>query len=110
MAPRERRMLYGPLPGVAPTTAGANPNWWRMQLREAGEDSGWMDVCCFVEVEWMPVDFQIMAAGLGSLGLGWFTSRVICFRVILEDGAPVGYLMAWQDEVRKWYKGREEVV
>ncbi len=41
-----------------------------MQLREAAEGSGGMDVCCFVEAEWMPYDFQRIAAGLGSLELG----------------------------------------
>ena len=42
----------------------------KMQLREAAEGSGGMDVCCFAEAEWMPYDFQRIAAGLGSLELG----------------------------------------
>ncbi|KAL2167051.1 hypothetical protein VTG60DRAFT_1847 [Thermothelomyces hinnuleus] len=116
MAPRQRRMLYGPVPGVTAVddggSSGAGPSWWRMQLRE-GEAEPWMDVCCFVPAEWMPADFQIMVAGLGSLGAGWFTNRVVCFRILLDDddgGAPVGYLIAWQDELRRWYKGTVEVV
>ncbi|KAL2164962.1 hypothetical protein VTH06DRAFT_258 [Thermothelomyces fergusii] len=136
MAPRQRRMLYGPVPGLSVAAAAADgtssssssssgaggPGWWRMQLREGGAEP-WMDVCCFVPAEWTPADFQIMVAGLASLGAGWFTSRVVCFRVLLDDddddngdkdgdghGAPVGYLIAWQDELRRWYKGTVEVL
>ncbi|KAK4153325.1 cysteine proteinase [Chaetomidium leptoderma] len=107
MAPRQRRMLHGPVPNNM--TADPHQPWWRMQLREDTK-SEWMDVCCFVEAEWKPVDFQIMIAGLGTLGAGWFQARVVCYRVILEAGVPVGYLMAWQDELRRWYKGKMEVV
>lgn len=69
-----------------------------------------MDVYCFMETEWRPLDFEVMVSGLGSLGAGWFKSRVVCFRNILEEDIIVGYLMIWEDELRRMYKGELHVV
>ena len=27
----------------------------------------------------------------------------------MENGKPVGHLMMWNDEIRKWYKGKTQV-
>ncbi|KFY81216.1 hypothetical protein V499_00042 [Pseudogymnoascus sp. VKM F-103] len=102
--PRCRRMIYSSIPGWDP-----HQKWWRMQFRD-DEKEPWMDVYCFMETEWRPVDFHIMVAGLASLGAGWFKSRVVCFRIILEEDTPVGYLMIWEDELRRVYKGELQVV
>lgn len=97
---QSRRMIRASIPGWT----DPEQKWWRMQIRERDNDA-WLDVCCFMEAEWLPVDFHIMISGLDSLGAGWFKSRVICFRIILEENLPVGYLMIWQDELRRVYKG-----
>lgn len=100
---RQRRMIFDTVPGMV-----SEEKWWRLQVREP-TDKIWMDVCCFTEMEWLPIDFEIMVMGMGQLGLGWFKSLVLCFRIILEDGAPVGYLLMLHDEVRRLYKGKLSV-
>jgi arylamine N-acetyltransferase len=97
-------MIYDTLPGMT-----SDGKWWRLQVREP-DDQAWMDVCCFAEAEWTPLDFEIMVAGLGQLGAGWFQSLVICSRIILEGDTPVGYLLMVHDELRRYYKGRLSVV
>lgn len=103
--PRYRRMIHSSIPGWT----DKDQKWWRMQYGDS-INGPWMDVNCFVESEWRPVDFQIMVAGIESLGLGWFKSSVVCFRIILEEDIPVGYLMIWQDELRRFYKGQSHVL
>ncbi|KAK4217300.1 cysteine proteinase [Rhypophila decipiens] len=102
--PRRRRMIYDTLPGMS----SSDGKWWRLQVQEP--DHIWMDVCCFTETEWTPVDFEIMVSGIGQLGAGWFRSLVVCYRIILEDSSPVGYLLMLHDELRRYYKGRLTVV
>lgn len=69
-----------------------------------------MDGYCLTEAEWLPLDIHVMVAGLGSLGLGWFNTRVTCLRYLMEDGAPVGHLFLFHDEVRRHYKGETFIV
>jgi len=104
MHPRQRRMLHTPIPGWRDDQL-----WWRLQLRDDA-DSPWMDVYCFTETEWLAVDFHVLISGLDRLGVGWFKSKVACYRVILEEDTPVGYLMIWQDELRRHYKGETQVL
>ena len=94
------------MPGLS-----SDGKWWRLQVQEPNDPpTAWMDVCCFTETEWMPIDFEIMVSGVLQLGAGWFRSLVICFRILLEDGAPVGYLLMLHDELRRYYKGQLTVV
>ena len=101
---RKRRMIYDTIPGLS-----SDGKWWRLQLQEPNE-STWMDVCCFTDTEWIPIDFEIMVSGILQLGAGWFKSLVICFRILLEDDKPVGWLLMLHDEVRRYYKGKLTVV
>ena len=57
------------LPAPSQYSADDSRRQAEMQLREAAEGSAGMNVCCFVEAEWMPYDFRRMAAGLGGLEL-----------------------------------------
>lgn len=61
-------------------------------------------------MEWLPIDFEIIVTGINQLGAGWFKSLVICFRIILEDEKPVGWLLMLHDEVRRYYKGKLTVL
>ena len=76
-----------------------------------------MDVSCFTEHEWMPVDFHVIRVGVSSFAGLWFRNRFVCVRTLVEQGegsevetVPVGYLMIWEDELRRWYKGETEVL
>lgn len=64
--PRQRRMTYDALPGMI-----SDDKWWRLEVCE-GKDQIYMGVCCFTELECLPLDLRIMIAGTGKLGLGWF--------------------------------------
>lgn len=68
-----------------------------------------MDAYCFTEAEWLPLDFQIMIAGVSAMGLGWFSSLVVCFRIIIE-GVPIGWLLLKHNELQRSLHGRRSVV
>jgi hypothetical protein len=97
-------MLHASIPGWA-----EDETIWRMQLRE-NDAEPWMDICCFTETEWLPADFHIMMDGLVQLRASWFIFRVACHRIILEDKIPVGYIVIWENELRRHYKGRTEIM
>jgi arylamine N-acetyltransferase len=103
--PRQRRMIFDSIPGWS------NPNqkWWRLQIRLADTEP-WMDVWCFTETEWLPIDFQLIRTGYATLGTGWAAPQVCCFQTIFEDDVPVGYLLILKDELRRNYKGKTEII
>jgi arylamine N-acetyltransferase len=107
VGPRQRRLVHSPIP-IGDTTQ-SDKKWWRLQIRETST-SHWMDVYCFTEVEWLPLDFEIMSAGMGSLGGGWFTKLIVCFRLLLEDDIPVGYSLILGNELISSYKGKTQVL
>jgi len=98
-------MIYENVPGWS------NPGqkWWRMQLR-SDDTEVWMDVWCFTETEWLPFDFYLLRVGYTTLGTGWVAPQVCCFQTIFEDEIPVGYLLILEDELRRNYKGKMEVL
>lgn len=104
---RQRRMIRS----QAAIGGWSKPDqpWWRMQIRNNEEDE-WMDVYCFNETEWTPLDFELLAAGLNMLGVGWFRTLIVCFRLLVENDTAVGYLLVWADELRRCYKGKTEVI
>ncbi|KAI1361269.1 hypothetical protein F5Y08DRAFT_25533 [Xylaria arbuscula] len=97
---RRRRMIHERNPGWAET----DQKWWRMQVMYEGDDC-WMDVYCFQEVEWMALDFALLWAGIQKLDMGWFNHVVVCFRIILEDEVPVGWIVVRGDRLTRSYKG-----
>jgi len=103
--PRQRRMLHASLPGFSDT----RQKWWRMQAKPT-ESSPWIDVYAFMDVEWAPVDFQLIRTAYNVMGTAWAAPRPVCFRVLLEEGEPVGYLMAFGDELVRHYKGNTETL
>lgn len=105
MWPRQRRMVHDSLPGWS------NPRqkWWRLQIRTSDADP-WMDVWCFTETEWLPIDIQLLRLGYTGLGGGWVAPHVCCFQTTFEDQVPVGYMLILKDELRRHYKGKTEVV
>ncbi|KAK7921621.1 hypothetical protein PG985_009643 [Apiospora marii] len=64
VATRQQRLIRDVIPGWS-----ADAKWWRLQFREL-EDAGWMDAYCFTEAEWLPLDFQLMIAGVMRAGPG----------------------------------------
>lgn len=104
-AGRQRRMLYECIPGWT------NPKqkWWRMQIRHSVSDD-WLDVWAFTETEWTPIDFQLLRLGYSSLGTGWVEPKVCCFRTTYEGDVPVGFVLVLQDELRRSYKGKIEIL
>lgn len=103
--PRQRRMMHQPLPGWS------NPRqkWWCLQIRNTPEES-WLDVWCFTETEWLDIDIELLRLGYSVQGGGWVAPHVCCFKTLYEDKKPVGYVMLLKDELRRWYKGKSEVL
>jgi hypothetical protein len=101
---RERRMLFEVIPGWP-----VDVPVWRLQIREPAWGT-WMDVTAYEENQWLPIDIKLLLAGVLSLGLGWFQSRLVCFRIEMEDEQPTGYLLLNHDELWRSYKGKVEMV
>lgn len=105
--PREGRVIYDSIPGWS----SPDQKWWRLQQRRGDvEADPWMDVYAFTETEWLPMDFEMIRTAYVTMGTGWIAPRVACFRVLLESDEPVGWIMIWEDEVKRHYKGKTETL
>lgn len=102
--PRQRRLLHTPLPGWNP-----DHKYWRLQIKDTDAEA-WLDVWAFTETEWLEFDFQMLRTAYSTLGTGWVAPRLVCFKTLFEANVPVGYLLMAEDELRKKYKGKTEVL
>ncbi|KAI9898753.1 hypothetical protein N3K66_007113 [Trichothecium roseum] len=120
MAPRQCRMIHGPLPGDGGSgsgrgrSKGGGPKWWRMQTRWSPSQP-WLDVWAFAETEWQSLDFELLRKGYEAVGTGWAEPRVCCFRTTYDgegnangegDGGgegvrPTGFMLIIDDELRR---------
>lgn len=105
IAGRQRRMIFD----YIPEWTNKRQKWWRMQIRYSSTED-WLDVWAFTETEWLPMDFQLLRLGYGKLGTGWVEPKVCCFRTSYEGDVPVGYILVLEDELRRSYKGKVEVL
>jgi arylamine N-acetyltransferase len=103
----QRRMIYDTVPGMTLPSQ----KMWRMQLRES-RTGPWLDIYCFSEIAWPLADFQIIPGGFYSLPRrpGWFFTHMACFRVLMENGQPFGWILAFDDELKRNCRGRVEVI
>lgn len=102
--PRQRRLIHTPLPGW-----NQDHKYWRLQIKNS-ESADWLDVWAFTETEWLEFDFQMLRTAYSALGTGWVAPRLVCFKTLFEDDKPVGYMLMAENELRRNYKGKTELV
>ncbi|KAL5362508.1 hypothetical protein BJX96DRAFT_166717 [Aspergillus floccosus] len=82
---------------------------WVYQARTPG--GPWIPNYSFSEMEFLPQDFSMMNFYTSQSRSSWFTQRLVCTRVILDDQLePVGIYILSGTEVKKLLRGETEVV
>ncbi len=74
------------------------------------ENRAWIDGYCFTETEFLPQDFQMMSFFTSTSKTSWFTYRVICAKLLMENGEIVGEVRLYENEVRRRVKGKSELL
>ncbi len=91
----------------------ADPNQ-RVWLFSAQENEGapWRDMYHFVEIEFMPGDFEVMNLCTMSTPQSFFVQSVMCMRTILDDASetPVGLLILHRDYVKRRLGPDSEII
>lgn len=75
---------------------------WVYSVQE-NEEAPWKDVLAFVELEFMPADFDVINLKTMTAPQSFFVQSVTCMRTILDDDKtkPVGQLILHRDYVKR---------
>ena len=82
---------------------------WCYQFRH-GDDRSWVDGYSFTETEFLPQDFKMMSFFTSTSKTSWFTYRVFCVKLLMEDGELVGEIRLYENEVRRRVRGESELL
>lgn len=106
LAPRMGRLVYKPLDKYQ----AQNLEYWRLQFRERA-DQPWMDIYAFPDIEFTSIDGAALERHVMSDRRMWFMVRVMAFRYILDEqrGTPVGFVMLWENQLRRKLGRKYEV-
>ncbi|GLB08832.1 N-terminal acetyltransferase [Aspergillus tubingensis] len=91
------RLVNGP---IAQHTSRSQ-SLWQYEFRNGG--SNWIPAYCFTEMEFLPEDFTIINYYMSTSRESWFTSHVVCVRMLLnEDGDKiVGDVTLFNDTLKE---------
>lgn len=105
IAPDEMRLIKTSLAECVDQTQ----KYWVYQARTPG--GPWIPNYAFSEMEFLPQDFSMMNFYTSQSRSSWFTQRLVCTRVILDDQLePVGMYILSGTEAKKLLRGEMEVV
>jgi arylamine N-acetyltransferase len=103
---QEIRLLHTSIPDFT----HSNNKLWVYEHRNSPEKP-WTPTYCFdPEIEFLPVDYEMMNYFTSSHRSCWFTYLVVCVKFILEDGEIVGDVTLFGADVKKRIKGKSEVL
>ncbi len=74
------------------------------------ENGSWNDGYSLTETEFLPQDFQMMSFFTSNSKTSWFTYRVVCVKLLMENGELVGETKLYENEVRRRIRGESELV
>ena len=79
---------------------------------KADEDAAWREAYMFVELEFMPCDFEIMNLHTSTSPRSFFVQTVMCMRTILEDKRerPIGKMILHRDYVKQVIGDKSEII
>ncbi|GES61763.1 N-acetyltransferase family protein [Aspergillus terreus] len=105
IAPEEMRLIKTSLAECVDQTQ----KFWVYQARSPG--GHWIPNYSFSEMEFLPQDFGMMSFYTSQNRSSFFTQRLVCTRLILDDQLePVGIYILSGTEVKKMLRGETEVV
>ncbi len=92
-----------------PDNTRKNKQLWCYQFRH-GDDRPWIDGYSFTETEFLPQDFRMVSFFTSNSKMSWFTYRVVCAKLLIEDEDLVGEIRLFENEVRRRIKGKSELL
>ncbi|KAK4222041.1 arylamine N-acetyltransferase, pineal gland isozyme NAT-3 [Podospora fimiseda] len=77
---------------------------WVYSIKQ-NDETPWSEAYCFVELEFMPGDFEVMNLRTMTSPRSFFVQNVMCMRILLDgrelDAKPIGKLILHRDFVKK---------
>lgn len=86
---------------------------WIYQHRQSDRDGdGWMPQYCFTELEFLPVDYEMMNFYTSQSRQSWFTQVVVVVRFLIDQDKSglIGTDIMMGGEVKRRVKGETEVL
>jgi len=80
---------------------------WLYQHR-IGPDSEWLPMYCYTELEFLPQDYKVMNFYTSQNRKSWFTYRIVCVKMVMEEGELVGTLTLVGGDVKRRIRGETE--
>jgi len=109
IAPEELRLLWT---SIAQNT-DPTQKLWVFQHRNDSQ-SPWQDAYCFTDLEFLPVDYEVMNFRISQSRTSWFTYMIVCVKTVLEvldeEQEVVGTVMLVGNEVKRRVKGKTELL
>lgn len=108
ISPRKARLLHSSIPEM--TTSHALNTMWRLEVRNH-QGSPWIPTYAFSEIEFLPVDFEMMNWYLITNPRSFFTHKILVGRVILDKQREeiVGDTTLFERTLRKRIHGKVEL-
>lgn len=107
IAPEEFRLLWT---SIAQHSDPSQRVWVSQHRNDA--QSPWQDAYCFTDMEFFPVDYEILNFTTSQGRTSFFTHMIVCVKFLLEvkDDAeePVGVVMLAGNEVKRRIGGKTE--
>jgi len=92
-----------------PDNTRKDKQMWCYQFRH-GDDRPWIDGYSFTETEFLPQDFKMMSFFTSTSKTSWFTYRVVCVMLLMEEDELVGEVKLSGNEVRRRINGKTELL
>ena len=104
IAPRKARLLHSSIPEH--TTSHIPNLMWCLEVRNA-EGSPWIPTYAFGDIEFLPVDFEMMNWYTTTCPRSWFTHKIIVGRMVMDSQMKeiVGDITLFERTLRKRING-----
>lgn len=87
-----------------PVNTDPKQKLWVYQHRN-NPDSEWLPIYCFTELEFLPQDYEVMSFYSSQSRRSWFTYRIVCVKMMMEEGELVGTLKLTGRNVKRRTRG-----
>lgn len=102
---QEIRLVHGNIPDLT----DPRQRLWQYEHRNKSNDA-WIPTYCFTELEFTPSDFMIMNHFTSTHRTSWFTTMVVCVKMVMVDGEIVGDVTLSGADIKKRIRGRSELL
>lgn len=104
VSPREARLLHSSIPEH--TSSNTLNTMWRLEVRN-NEGCQWTPTYAFTEIEFLPVDFEMMTWYTSTSPRSWFTHKILVGRMVVDTQREeiVGDITLFERTLRKRVHG-----